>query len=148
MATAGFWGFADHEHPTGLQQGSGALGGRRRGTEAPGRHRCRPSAERTTTHHLCSVLDDRHLGQRDARHGLAQERRPLRHRFDQHDLQIGPGRGDHEAGDTTSAPEVDELTGDAGELCEEGLGVVDVGLDGSGSEEPQVAGSVQLVAQV
>lgn len=139
--------FTDDKVSADLEQGSGALGRRSRLAKAASHDRGRRAPQRASAHLLSASVDHLHLVASQLVDGLLQEPAALVHGVDKHEVEVGALHGQDQCGDPATAAEVDDAPGHALQGSDEPLGVVDVVLDGTGSEKAQCPSALELVVQ-
>lgn len=139
--------FADDELTADSQEGSSALSGNGRRTEAPSHDRIRCPPEPASPHDLRSSVHDLHVRQAKRRYGVLEEGAPLLHRIDEHEGEVGTGAGQYQPWDAAAAPEIDDRPCHGRQGLQESRGVIDVLLDRSRTKEPQASRPLQLPHQ-
>ncbi len=135
--------FTHDDGASSSEEGGGALGKHRRRREGSGDHRTVGAAMCRVTTHLLGP-GGQHLDagpEVEGGHGISEEGGAAHHGVEQHPAGGRQERGEDQPRDAASAPEVDHRPVTVPELEQrkEGTSVVDVRLDGSRSEEPEVA---------
>jgi hypothetical protein len=143
-------GLADDEHATGSQQGCGALGRQRGRAETSGHDgiETRPPPRiptdvlRSTRHHL----DPR--TEAEPGHGSMQPRRTSLAGVEEHELQLGSVRRDHQTGEPSSGTEIEHPSAAGRDGGHEPPGVGDGRGHRPRPEEAEPAGLVEDGRQV
>lgn len=138
----GIGGLADEQAASrSTQEAESALQRRSRGSEGPCRHDVVSPTMRRITGDLLGTapddldpIDDRQLG-----HCSSQEGRPALRRVQQHQLQVGSGHPEHQAGDAATGPQVEDSTATLTDGLQEGRRVVDVDRDRARTEEAEIS---------
>jgi hypothetical protein len=120
------------------EEADGALGGHGRRPERTGHHPVEGLSEIGPAGRLLRPgLDDGHPGQFERGDRFPQEPAGTLTGFEEDQIELGPGRGDDEAGQASAAPEVEYPTM-PGEPVQQGAAVLDVPGDRTGPEKAEV----------